>query len=193
MQRRGLAWLLALPLVTAGSLLAHALAYRVAEPAPLARAELLGATGHGYLAATPFVLGVCLAFLASGLVAVAVRSRRHRGTPAASWPLALVAPLGFAAQEHLERLGATGSFPVELATQPAFLTGLALQAPIAVLALLCARWLGRVAEAVGRGLASAAPAPHRPPARCLHLAGALPPAPPALAGGRSVRGPPGLV
>ncbi len=103
----------------------------------------------------PFLLGVCLAFLAAGLLAVASRARRGASTAPATWPLALVAPAGFAAQEHLERLAATGSFPAELAMQPGFLAGLALQLPFALLAVLAARWLGRGAEAVGRAIGRA--------------------------------------
>ncbi len=190
MQRRGLAWLLALPLVTAGSLLAHALTYRIAEPEAGARATLLETTGHGYLAATPFVLGVCVAFLAAGLLAVASRARRGTWTAPATWPLALVAPVGFAAQEHLERLAATGSFPVELAVQPGFLAGLALQLPFALLAVLAARWLGRGAEAVGCVLGRTPAYAGRSPAACPALASVVLPRRPALATGHSGRGPP---
>ena len=190
MQRRGLAWLLALPLVTAGSLSAHALAYRIVEPEPAARATLLETTGHDYLAATPFVLGICVAFLAAGLLAVALRAHRGARTASATWPPALVAPVGFAAQEHLERLAATGSFPVELAVQPGFLAGLALQLPFALLAVLAARWLGRGAEAVGRAI-SRVPAYGRVvPPGCPVFASVVLPRRPALASGRSGRGPP---
>jgi hypothetical protein len=191
MHRRGLAWLLAVPLVTVGSLSAHALVYRIVEPEPDARATLLETTGHGYLSATPFLLGTCLAFLVSGLLAVVLRSRRGTATTPASWPLALLAPLGFAAQEHLERLVATGSFPSELPAQPTFLVGLALQLPFALAALLAARWLGRAAEAVGRAIAIPAATPPRPGASAPGAVATvvLPPRP-ALASGRSVRGPP---
>jgi hypothetical protein len=190
MQRHGLAWLLALPLVTAGSLVAHAFAYRIAEPAPAPRADLLQTTGHGYLAAAPFFLGVCLAFLAAGLLGVAARARRGSSTTPAAWPVALVAPLGFLAQEHLERLVATGSFPLGLATESSFLVGLALQLPFALLAVLAARWLSRAAEAVGRALRCPPPA-RRSPATPPALAGTLLHLRPALLSGRSVRGPPG--
>jgi hypothetical protein len=191
MQRRGLAWLLALPLVTVGSLLAHALAYRIVEPSPGVRASLLETTGHGYLSATPFLLGTCLAFLVSGLLVVALRSRRGAATTPASWPLALLAPLGFAAQEYLERLAASGSFPSELVVQPTFLVGLALQLPFALAGLLAARWLGRAAEAVGRAIAIPATARDRGTASApVAAATLLLPPRPALASGRSVRGPP---
>ena len=53
MARRTLPWLLALPLMAAGSLLAHSLAYALVEPGAAERARLLRSTGHGYLAAAP--------------------------------------------------------------------------------------------------------------------------------------------
>ena len=190
MRQHGLAWLLALPLVTAGSLVSHALAYRIAEPAPTARAGLLQTTGHGYMAAAPFFLAVGIAFLAAGLLSIGARSRRGAATPPPAWPLALVAPLGFALQEHLERLVATGSFPVELVAQPVFLTGLALQLPFALIAVLAARWLSRAAEAVGRALAGSPPALPRSPVACHSFVDAVLPRRPALATGWGVRGPP---
>jgi hypothetical protein len=191
MQRRGLAWLLALPLVTAGSLSAHALAYRIAEPEPDARATLLDTTGHGYLAATPFFLAVGIAFVAAGLLTVASRAGRGASTAPATWPLALVAPIGFAAQEHLERLAADGSFPLDLALEPTFLTGLALQLPFALVAVLAARWLGRGAEAVGRALGRLPTAARRPARACPPLAATVFMPRPAPASVHSGRGPPG--
>jgi hypothetical protein len=190
MRQHGLAWLLTLPLVTAGSLASHTLAYRIAEPVAGARADLMQATGHGYMAAAPFFLAMGLAFLAAGLLSIAARSRRGAPTTPPSWPLAFVAPLGFVLQEHLERLVATGSFPVELVAQPVFLTGLALQLPFALIAVLAARWLSRAAEAVGRAIAASRPALPRCPAASPCHVSALLPRRPALATGRSVRGPP---
>jgi hypothetical protein len=190
MRQHGLAWLLALPLVTAGSLASHTLAYRIAEPAPVARADLLQATGHGYMAAAPFFLAVGIAFVAAGLLSIAARSRGGAATPPPAWPLALIAPLGFALQEHLERLVATGSFPVELVAQPVFLIGLALQLPFALVGVLTARWLSRAAEAVGRAIAASPPALPRPAVAAASLVDALLPRRPALATGWGVRGPP---
>src|SRR5262245_8819023 len=114
MRQHGLAWLLALPLVTAGSLASHTLAYRLAEPVAGVRSDLLQATGHGYMAAAPFFLAVGIAFLVAGLLRILTRSRAGAATAPPCWPLAFVAPLGFAVQEHLERLVAAGSFPLDL-------------------------------------------------------------------------------
>ena len=63
--------------------------------------------------------------------------------------------MGFACQEHVERLIHTGEIPW-LVTTPSFLVGLALQVPVALLCILAAR------RVVGT-LASVRPRP-RPPA-----------------------------
>ncbi len=153
MNRRPLAWLVAVPLMTAGSLTAHALAYRIVEPDSATRVDLLAKTGHGYLASAPLLLGAALAVAIAGLAAHAVGARRGR-SPAqpAAWPLALLPVLGFAFQEHLERLVASGDLPLAAVTEPTFLVGLLLQLPFALVALVAARALGRAAEALGRAL-----------------------------------------
>jgi hypothetical protein len=189
--RRGLAWLLALPLMTAGSLTAHGLAYRLAVPDPAVRAQLLRGSGHGYLAAAPFVLGICLALVLAGIAAYAARAAR--GAPAgraASWPLALLPLLGFAFQEHLERLLA-GQAALDLASDPVFLVGLALQLPFALLALAAARAFGRAAETLGRALAPGRPQRLRPRPEAVRPGTEIVIGPrPPLALARSERGPP---
>lgn len=192
MNRRPLAWLLAFPLVTAGSLTAHALAYQLVEPSPYARLDLLDRTGHGYLAAAPFVLGVCLAFVVAGLAAHAIAAVRRRPLePPAAWPLALLPLLGFAFQEHLERLVATGDLPLGAAAEPSFLVGLALQLPFALAGLLAARLLGRAAEALGRALAGPpSSAPRLRPGAVARAVDAVLPPLAALAVPGSERGPP---
>jgi hypothetical protein len=190
MHRRGFAWLLALPLITAGSLVVHTLAYRIVEPSADLRGELLAATGHGYFAAAPFVVGISLAFLLVGVGAAGWRAWRGKAaTRPLAWPIALLPLVAFAFQEHLERFAATGSFPLDAATEPTFLVGLALQLPFALLALLAARWLARAAEAVGAALRRQPP-PCRAAAPPLFPIAALAAPIPAPALRRSVRGPP---
>lgn len=125
MMRRTLAWLLVLPLAAAGVLAAHTLAYRLtgADTAP----------GHGYLEHAPQVVAV-LASLA--LLGLALQER----SPGRSslWWFAPLGPLGFACQEHLERLAHTGHMPW-LLTSPTFLLGILLQIPVVLLCLLVAR------------------------------------------------------
>jgi hypothetical protein len=192
MQRRGLAWLSALPLMAAGSLAAHALAYRIAEPQAHERADVLASTGHGYLAYAAPALAACFVLLVGGLVDTALRASRRRA-PAriAAWPFALVPPLGFVLQEHLERILANGDVPVGAVLEPTFLLGFALQLPFGLAALMAARILLGAAGRIGRALAAEPPLPavptrlDRPFPRDVLLI-----RPPALALGRSQRGPP---
>ena len=103
---------------------------------------------HGYLAHAPQVVGV-LATLS--LVGLAFQQRSVGRLSA--WSFALLAPFGFACQEHVERLVHTGELPW-LLTSPAFLLGLAMQVPVALACVLVAR---RVAGAL-TGIRRARPA-----------------------------------
>jgi hypothetical protein len=186
--RRGLAWLLALPLVTAGSLAAHELAYRLVEPDAGARGALLDRSGHAYLEAQPFLLGLLAALLVAGVTLMARNALRGRPARPAAWPFALLPVVGFAVQEHVERLG-TVLPPLEAATEPTFLVGLALQLPFGLLAVAAARWLGRAAEDAGRALGAAPPHARRRAPDRLVPAALLLPAPVLLARARG-RAPP---
>ena len=190
MQRVRLAWLVAISLMSVGSLAAHSLAYRLVEPSGSARAELLSSTGHGYLAALPAVLAACCAVGVAALAVLAVRAARGRAPVDARWPLALLPLLGFAVQEHLERLFA-GAPVAGAALDPSFLVGVALQIPFAVAAIAVARLLCRAADSIGRALSS--PFAQRGRARQDALprgTGVILPRLPALALGSSGRGPP---
>ena len=125
------AWILVFPVITAGVLVAHALAYRLTST-PTDRF-------HAYLEHAPQVL---LLLVLSGIVLGGFGRRRAAAPAAHVFPL--VAITTFAAQEHLERLVHGGSFPI-LVTSPAFLLGIALQIPFALLAWLLARWLLSIA------------------------------------------------
>jgi hypothetical protein len=156
--RRCLAWLVAVPLMLVGSEAAHVLAYRIAYPAVPARVHVLLVTGHGYMRWLPLAFGVAGAVVALSLLAEATnatRGRHTRGLPA--WAFALLTPLAWIVQEHLELLLHTGVFPWHEVGRPTFLPGLALQLPFAALAYLVARLLLRVAEEGGRAVARVAP------------------------------------
>lgn len=122
-----LAWILVTPVAATGVLMTHALAYRVtgARPGPV----------HEYLAHVPQI-AVVLATIA--LVGLALQDRSLSRLSA--WWVAPLAPLGFACQEHIERLVHTGELPW-LFSSPTFLVGLALQVPIA---LVCVALVRRV-------------------------------------------------
>jgi hypothetical protein len=127
--RHAFAWLLALVLAAAGTLVGHAAAYRLTgQPA----GEV-----HAYLDHAPQVLFV-LATVAVALLAV---TRAAAAPPA--WPFPVLALTAFAVQEHVERLVHTGHVPW-LLTNPTFLTGLAVQLPLALAAWALARRLLRV-------------------------------------------------
>jgi hypothetical protein len=81
------------------------------------------------------------------------------------WLYALVPPLVFVVQEHVERLAYTGHFPVTAALEPTFGVGLLLQLPLAVVALALVRALVAGAAAVGSALARQPrrPSPVAPP------------------------------
>jgi hypothetical protein len=157
--RRLLAWLVCIPIIAAGTQVAHAVTYRVVQPDPLAREELLSHTGHGYLSALSFGLAIGWSAVILGFAMLAVQAARGRvvARPSAL-PFALLGPLVYALQEHLERLIHDGAFPVGAALEPTFLAGLALQVPFALVAMLVARVLLRVATRIGQIFG---PAPRR--------------------------------
>ena len=155
MERLRPAWLLSLRLLAIAWLSAHALAY---ELIPVEQ------HGHGYLAQAPLFLTLCAA---TASLALAARMAGRHGRALPSWPAGLLPLLGFALQEHLERGLALGAVPWATALEPVFLLGLALQLPFALAALLVARALTAVADAIAprslprprRGLQLAVPRP----------------------------------
>jgi hypothetical protein len=155
---RRLPWLLSLPTMAGGCLAAHSVGYRLAEPSG---AE----TGHGYLALAPLVLAIGVAL---GMVAAARSALTGRTHAAVSVRLfALLPPLAFTLQEHLER-ALHGGAVLETVLEPPFLAGLVLQVPLALCSFLVARALLRAAEAAGALLCLRAalrlrPAVVRPP------------------------------
>ena len=129
------AWLVVSPVVCAGVLTAHDLAYRLTS----ASTEPL----HGYLEHAPQIL---LLLAGVGVLLASFGGRLHT-PPARTFPLAAVAT--FVLQEHVERLVHGASFPF-LLTSPTFLVGLALQIPVALVAWALARWLLSAVQEVRR-------------------------------------------
>jgi hypothetical protein len=193
--RRLSAWIVAVPVMVAATEIAHNVAYRIVYPQAGVRWRMLAASGHGYMAHAPLVLGVGFALVAVGLLSVLVDAARRRpATRVAPWAFALLPPLAFSAQELLERWVAVGSVPWWMVEQPTFRVGLVLQLPFAVLAYVVARVLLEAARTAGAAVVVA------PPLRLVvSTASAQRPAvtvaarlrTPAL--GWGVRGPPALV
>jgi hypothetical protein len=141
-------WLLSLPLAVGGWLAAHCLAYTLVAPHD----------HHGGLIAVPILIACAITVL----LAVAIHDGLRRAAPAhmPAWPVALVPPLGFAVQEHLERLIEMNELPLATALQPVFLVGMALQLPVALVVLTLARGVLAIGYALGRELGVArAPRP----------------------------------
>jgi hypothetical protein len=190
--RDRLAWLLAVPLMLAGSFGGHDFGYRFAYADAGVREQALESSGHGYYAFAALAAGVAAAIVLVSLVVIGMRAARWGRHPVLP-PLAFGAlpPLAFVCQEHLERLLIQGEFPWTAVLEPSFLPGLLFQIPFAVAALVFARVLARIATRLGRALLP------RPRVRLwASLPGILPATVvatrplPALAGGSSERGPP---
>jgi hypothetical protein len=168
--RRALLWVLILPFAAVSVLVGHGVAYSVTRtPAD---------DFHGYLDHAPQVLAVLLLV---GLVGLAYESRARS---LSVFPVAATAVVGFACQEHLERLLHTGSLPL-LLTSPTFWVGLALQLPFAAVVWLVARRLARtIARAERSGPPRLAILPLTRPATRLYAPAAF------SAGAVPGRGPP---
>jgi hypothetical protein len=152
--RRLGAWIVAVPVMVAGTEIAHTLAYRIVYPEAVVRWRVLSASGHGYMARAPLVLGLGFALVAVALVTLLVDAARRRPTTeVAPWAFALLPLLSFTAQEFLERWVALGSVPWWMVEQPTFRVGLLLQLPFAALAYLVARLLLRTARSAGAAVA----------------------------------------
>jgi hypothetical protein len=153
MGRRRLAWGLTLPLVAAGGLAAHVLAYGM-----VASDHHSGSLAHATLIQWRVCVALCLALAVIGAVGYAVETvsgRASRGAPL--WVFALLPPVGFVIQEQLEHLLQHGGLSATLTLEPVFLLGLLLQVPFAAAAYLVARGLVSVAITLIRALGRARP------------------------------------
>jgi hypothetical protein len=197
-RRRMAAWMSSLPLMVAGSQVAHVLAYRWVYPNAHVRLSELLSTGHAYMgsgAYLPMLLGMIFAAELVGLGGVLVAGvARRPQRPVPAWAFALLPILAFTLQELLERWLSSSSFPWWMVLQATFRAGLLVQLPFALAAYLLARLLLRTAVAVGRALRGAAPL-GRPTSRPLGwvVLEAFSPALGALAGGHAGRGPPAVL
>jgi hypothetical protein len=192
--RARLPWLIAVPLMAAGSLGAHALSYVIVSTGAT---EGAGEASERATSGGPSYLVLFLGIVAAtAIVACCARLLLPRGKGRARsvppWLFLALPPLAFASPELAERLLHAEAFPFQAALEPRFLIGLLLQLPFGLLALLVARALQRVVEQIARALARhpsprlAAGAPWWPQ-QVVDL-----PRIPALALGHAERGPPTL-
>jgi len=148
--RRLSAWLVAVPLMLAGTEAAHALAYRIVYPQASVRWRVLAETGHGYLGWLPVLFGLGAAVALAGIGTAALDVVRRRPLrPVPPWAFFLLPLLAFTLQEFVERWLMLGGFPWWMVEQPTFRVGALLQLPCGFLAYLAARLLFRVAERIG--------------------------------------------
>jgi hypothetical protein len=149
--RRSLAWLTAVPLMLAGSQVAHVLAYRWVYPSAQVRLRALLSTGHGYMDRLPLLFGIAGAVVFVSLLVVVVDAARGRSVrPLPAWAFALLPMTAFVLQEILERSLHTGTFVWQAVESPTFVPGLVLQLPFAAVAFVTAVLLLRTASAVAR-------------------------------------------
>jgi len=147
--------LLCAPLIAAGSLAGHALAYRLAYPDEHTREFAYEHSGHAYLKLAPYVFALCLALVLAAVFARALRAAagRARGR-VLLWPFIVLPLLLFTVQEHAERFVSTGSFPVGAMLEKTCVVGLALQLPLGLMAYAVARALVRLSDELGQILAA---------------------------------------
>ena len=193
--RRVIPWLLSVPLMLAGTEVAHFLAFRFVYPDAWERNQALQQSGHGYFGLLPLLAGIALALVLCAVFfdgRAARRDENEPGTPTSLPRFAALPPLAFMLQEHLESLIHSGSVS-GVVIAPTFLIGLLLTLPFGAAAYLVARALSGVSKRVGQALSRRGPT---------HLASApesglswfavllSPPRAAALAGGHAERGPP---
>lgn len=165
--RRIIPWLLSVPLMLAGTEVAHFVAFRIVYPDAWERSQALQQSGHSYFGWLPLLGGIALAVLVSSVFLHGRQARNGQSTQLAQASLlrfAALPPLAFALQEHLEALVHSGSIS-GVVTAPTFVIGLLLQLPFALLAYLVARVLLGAAERVGRAFAER-PASYPAPSLC---------------------------
>jgi hypothetical protein len=145
LNRQRLAWVLAVPVMVAGTFAAHSVTAVLVAARGEAGSEAGERHGGGAPAGLTLLLGFALALLLGILWQRALR-RRESGPTAATF-VALPA-LAFLASEVLERLLGVESFPFQPALEPRLLLGLALQLPFGLVAFLVARLLLRAVQQV---------------------------------------------
>ena len=160
--RRPLPWLLALPLIVAGSLGAHALAALLtAAPSTEHVGEVAERSSTGTAGHLVVFLGAAAAVAALGgassVVSLLVRRERRRVSPHLFFWLP---PAAYTLQELAERRLHAEAAPFQAVHDPRFLYGLAFQIPFGLAALGIARLLYRV----GRRIVAALQRTRRPAA-----------------------------
>ena len=196
MLTRRVAWVIAAPLAVGSWLGAHCLAYLLVSPDAEHHVGVHAEHGHAWLGYTPAIFVWGLALVAAGVVLCVGEGLRGRlPAPPPVRLFALLPPIAFTIQEHLERLLGSGAVPYDLVAEPTFVLGLALQLPFSLAALLLTRALYALGLGLGRVLARQLalrrPLRYAPPALLQLPASAILFTPSVLASGHGARAPPG--
>lgn len=137
--------MLSLPIALAGMFAAHQLGYVLAAPAADARSALMLRDGHEYFSSLIYFGMAATTVLLAGMFMLLRRylSSGERATLDSRLFL-LVCPLIFIVQENAERAGVGELANPAMWIEPAFVAGLLLQVPFALVAWFSARMLLRV-------------------------------------------------
>ena|SRR5438105_3368936 len=198
MLRRRLPWLLALPLMVAGSIAAHA----VGSASSPGRAGTHGETGElggvherasgGFAGHAVLWLGLLVAVVSVvALRAFLSRARVRESRGVGAGCFFLLPLIAFGSQELIERLLHAEGFPFQAVFEPRFLLGLVLQLPFAAAAFLLSWLLLEVGRRLIRFLGSPAVSSPRTHAVRLWVPACVAlPRVRALSRGHPLRGPP---
>ena len=146
MSRRLIAWLVAFPLMAAGTYLSHCYVYGYAAAGHVHHAAS-GDRGVAFFCGTPFLLA-CLAMVGMSFAARSVQALSERPKASlAAWPFGVLPVLGFLLHQWISA-AETG-----MAVDKTFLAALLLQVPFGLAAYFVARWLLRLADRIGETLA----------------------------------------
>ena len=168
MSRRLIAWLVAFPLMAAGTYLSHCYVYGYAAAGHAHHAASNAAQpGMAFFCGTPFLLA-CLAMVGISVAARSVQTLSERpGAALSAWPFGVLPVLGFLLHQWISAAD-TG-----MAVDPTFLAALLLQVPFGLAAYLVAKALLRLADRLGEALAPPRSARLRAVPRIAYPASAL--------------------
>ena len=152
MQRRRVAWTLAVAPALGGWYVAHAFAHTVAPPDSAIHERLHD--GPTYLGLAPFCIAACVMLVLAAVAVVSIETvRAPRRGRAAMALFGLLPPLGFVVQDAVERTLLGSGWTADAVLEPTFVAAIAMQVPFALAAVAVAYLLVAAASAVRDALA----------------------------------------
>jgi hypothetical protein len=148
--RRLLAWLVALPLMAAGTYLSgFVLPSGSTESGHSHGVHAYGTGGASwvdFVCSLPFLLSGAAILAAVAVARLVQRRRASADACITAWTFAILVPLGFILHHHLDHFVGGAPGPAGSPLEPALLVGFVLQLPFALLAYLIVTALLRVAD-----------------------------------------------